>query len=224
MATGHDHAPRILDGALRIAAREGWRAASLAAIAAESGLPLLEVYRRYPSRTAILAGLLDRTDEAVLEGIAPDLAEPVRDRLFEVVMRRFDALKPHKAGIAGVAHALTGDPVGVACLGPRFLRSMGWMLESAGVDSSGWRGALRAKGLAAVYLAGLRAWLADDTPDSSETMAAVDRALRRAETVMGWCSRLRAQRPGETSRETPKSQKAPAKARKKPRNRGRAPR
>jgi AcrR family transcriptional regulator len=185
---------------------------------------LLEVYRRYPSRTAILAGLLDRTDEAVLEGSAPDPAEPVRDRLFEVVMRRFDALKPHKAGIGAVAHALTGDPVSVACLGPRFLRSMGWMLEAAGLDSSGWRGALRAKGLAAVYLAGLRAWLADDTPDSSETMAAVDRALRRAGTVMEWCSRRRADRPAEHGRESPKSQRAPGKARKKPRTRGRTPR
>jgi AcrR family transcriptional regulator len=190
MVSGPDHDTRILDAALRLAAREGWRAASLAAIAAEAGVSLLDVYRRYPSRVAILAGLIDRADQAVLRGRRPDSAESARDRLFDVLMRRFDALKPHKDGFSAIARALSGDPASVACLSPRFLRSMGWMLEVAGLDSSGWRGALQRKGLAAIYLAGMRAWLSDDTADSSRTMVAVDRALRRAESAMGWCSRF----------------------------------
>ena len=59
--------------------------------------------------------------------------------------------------------------------------SMAWMLEAAGVPATGWRGTLRVQGLTAVWLYTLRAWLADESADLSGTMAALDRALGRAE-------------------------------------------
>jgi hypothetical protein len=40
---------------------------------------------------------------------------------------------------------------------------------------------LRVNGLAAVYLSTLYAWLNDDSPDNSRTLAALDRALKQAE-------------------------------------------
>ena len=58
---------------------------------------------------------------------------------------------------------------------------MSWMLEAAGIDASGLKGALKAKGLALVWLATLRAFLADDGEDLGATMAALDKALKRAE-------------------------------------------
>lgn len=58
---------------------------------------------------------------------------------------------------------------------------MSWMLEAAGIASAGPLGLLRAKGLLAVWLAVLRVWLLDESPDLAPTMAALDRHLRRAE-------------------------------------------
>jgi hypothetical protein len=62
-------------------------------------------------------------------------------------------------------------------------RSMAWMLEAAELDGSGLAGLARRKGLTAVWLATLRAWARDDTRDLGPTMAALDRALDRAEQV-----------------------------------------
>ena len=45
---------RIIDGALSLIAAQGWRNVSLAAVADEAGLPILQVYRLFPSKTAIL--------------------------------------------------------------------------------------------------------------------------------------------------------------------------
>ncbi|MFO0996403.1 MAG: TetR family transcriptional regulator, partial [Alphaproteobacteria bacterium] len=220
MAERTDRDQRVLDGALRLAAREGWQGASLAAIAAEAGVPLLEVYRRYPSRTAVLAALLDRVDEAVLRESRPDPNESARDRLFDVVMRRLDALRPHKDAIAAIARALAADPVGAACLWPRFMRSMRWMLEAAGLGSAGLPGMLKAKGLAVIYLGAVRTWLGDDTADSARTMAAVDRALRRAEAVMAWGSRMGARKPSAPPDGSPSPDAQPKTPRKRPSRRG----
>ena len=60
---------------------------------------------------------------------------------------------------------------------------MACMLEAAGLSTTGVRGALRVKGLGAVYLVVLRTWLGDDDPDLARTMAMLDRMTRRAESL-----------------------------------------
>lgn len=177
---------RILDAALALAEREGWRKASLGAIAQEAGVPLHELYGEFRSRAAILGGLMARTDAGVLaETSAPAADESPRDRLFEVLMRRFDALKPHRAALKVIARELGSDPPTALCSAPAFLRSMTWMLEAAGLSSAGIRGRLRVRALAVLYLCVLRVFLGDDSEDLAKTMAALDRRLRQAEPWLG---------------------------------------
>ena len=45
---------RIIDAALRLIARDGWRRLSLAAVAAEADLPILTLYRNFRSKPAML--------------------------------------------------------------------------------------------------------------------------------------------------------------------------
>jgi AcrR family transcriptional regulator len=177
---------RILDAALAVAEREGWRKASLGAVAQNAGVPLHELYGEFRSRAAILRGLIARTDAAVLaETPAPDPDESSRDRLFEVLMRRFDALKPHRAALKVIARELGSDPPAALCGAPAFLRSMGWMLEAAGISTAGLRGRFRVRALALLYLCVLREFLRDESEDLAKTMAALDRRLRQAEPWLG---------------------------------------
>ena len=60
---------------------------------------------------------------------------------------------------------------------------MAAMLEAAGISAGGFRGVLRTKGLSAVYLSALRTWFRDETADKSKTMAALDKALGRADRL-----------------------------------------
>jgi AcrR family transcriptional regulator len=190
-----DPAQRIIEASLALAARQGWRAISLADIAREAGLPVLDVYRTYRSKSAILAAFLHRVDAAVLAGSEDDTGERARDRLFDTIMRRFDALAPYKAAIRHLARESATDPVlGLTSL-PSLLHSMRWMLEASGVSTSGWRGALRVKTLAALYLSVLRLWLDDESPDMIKTMAALDRRLRAAENWLGLAGRADDKQP-----------------------------
>lgn len=193
-----DPTRRILQAALKLAAREGWRRVTLAAIAAEAKLPLATLYAHFGSKPAIVRAIIRRTDERVLAGGAAAAAEPVHDRLFDVLMRRFDALSPDKAGIAAIARDACGGPAGALGLACTFCVSMAWMLEAAGVSSAGLAGALRAQGLALVYASAFRAWLNDDSADMAKTMAALDRGLRRAERACALAGPFRPRRAGES--------------------------
>ncbi len=173
----------LVDAALAAAAERGWRSLSLNDIAEAGGLPLSKVYPVFRSKRAILDAFARRIDEQVLAGQPKqwDAEDTPRDRLFDVLMRRIDALTPHKAGLAAVMRDAGRDPVAALSGTPRLLRSMSWMLEAAGIDSTGPAGTLRTRGLALIWLMTLRAWIVDDSPDAAKTMAALDSRLRQAD-------------------------------------------
>ncbi|HYB10936.1 MAG TPA: hypothetical protein VEJ16_14810 [Alphaproteobacteria bacterium] len=158
-------------------------------IAEASNLSLAELLGLYRSKEAILSAFVRRIDRKVLEGGASDGESP-RDRMFDILMRRFEALNPHKKSIEAIVRDRSADPIGVLCGGLRLKRSMAWMLEAAGIQSSGLLGRARAKALALVYLAAMRVWFGDDSEDLSRTMAALDKRLRRAESLANFCASI----------------------------------
>lgn len=176
----------VVDAALKLAAEQGWRSISLADIAKEAGLSLADLYARYRSKRAILEAFVRHIDRATLEGAektAADQETSVRDRLFELIMRRLDALQPHKDAVAALVRGMSTHPVAAMCSAARLCRSMAWIAGVAGVPTAGPLGMLRVKALAAVYSYVLRVWLSDDSEDHAKTMAALDKALKRAEML-----------------------------------------
>jgi AcrR family transcriptional regulator len=175
-----DHDALIIDAALKWAARKGWRSLSMADIAEETGLGEAEIHAIYPCKAMILNGLVRRIDEQVLAGGEAE-GDGIRDRLFDLLMRRFDALNPSKAAIVSIARGTLCDPFAALITGPRMLSSMRWMLEAAGVRATGIMGIARCNVLCLIYANAFRVWVNDETADMSSTMAALDRGLRQAE-------------------------------------------
>jgi AcrR family transcriptional regulator len=185
-------ADRIIDATLALIPTEGWRLLSLRAIAAAAELPILQVYRIFKSKQAVLCALYGRLDRIVLAD--PPAAEPderPRDRFFDLLMRRFDALQPYKPALDVLRRELPGDPVTALCAAASILRSMRWMLEAADIPTGGVRGAIAVKLATVAYLFAMRVWQRDDSPDLARTMAALDARLRRIEGWFGAPSRRR---------------------------------
>jgi AcrR family transcriptional regulator len=178
----------VIDATLALIAERGWRGLALSDIARAAEVPLSQLYARFGSKAAILAAFMAEIDAAVMEGateIEPD--EPARERMFDVLMRRYDLLRPHREALARLAEDLARDPLGALAMAKAARRSMAATREAAGIASDGFDGAVRQNGLLAVHLPVMRVFLADDSPDLAPTMAALDRRLKAAE---GWLQRL----------------------------------
>jgi AcrR family transcriptional regulator len=196
-------ADRLVNAALRLVATHGWRRLSWAASAPESGLPIVTVYRTFASKPAILCAFSKRIDETVLAApLDNDPDERPRDRVFDLLMRRFDALRPHRDALEVLGREVLADPVAALVLGAALLRSMAWMLEAAGIAINGLRGAVVVKLTAGAFAATLRVWLRDDTPDLAPTMAALDRRLRGIERWLAPAGR-REQEAGDRTAASP---------------------
>jgi AcrR family transcriptional regulator len=182
----------IIDTAFALVLERGWRDLSLAEIAESAQVPLSRLHPIFPSKQAILEGFADQVDAAMLGEDADSFEMPGRDRLFDMVMRRLDALQPYKEALGIILQDQLRDPLAGCCGLTRLRRSMAVTLEAAGFSTTGLRGVLRLKGLSAIYLATLRVWLRDDSEDMAKTMAYLDKQLTRVDSLIG---RLKTVRP-----------------------------
>jgi ubiquinone biosynthesis protein COQ9 len=175
---------RVVAKALEMAAQQGWENTGLADIARESGLSLAELHDHFEDKSDIIAALGRIIDRKVLESVgAMEEGVSPRDRLFHILMERYDALNEYRAGLVAVLNSFKPDPKQAVIALPHLCRSMTWMLEAAGIDTNGIGGALRVAGLSVVYIKGLHAWMDDDSADLAKVMAVLDKDLSRAEKI-----------------------------------------
>lgn len=167
---------------LALLTEKTWGEIGLFDIAERAGVSLAELRAAFPSKGAILAGFVRRIDLEVLRHDGRDMAdEPARERLFDVLMRRFEALAPYRPALRAVRRGLSVDPLGAAAMNQVAVSSMQWMLAAAGVQESGPLGTARAQALVLVNARVFDTFLDDEDDSLARTMKALDEELRKAE-------------------------------------------
>jgi hypothetical protein len=170
---------------MRLAADRPWNDIDVVEIAEEAKISLADLRDLFPSKGAVLGAFSRRIDREVLEGSSDDLAgEPARERVFDVMMRRLDALTPYKTAVRRISWALRQDPLSLAALNQVALNSMRYMLASAGISTEGPLGRLKLQGAVVVFANTMETWFEDDDPSLARTMARLDRELRRGERIL----------------------------------------
>ena len=172
---------RAVKAALAIAAREGWNGVTFQAIAKETGASLSDLHDLFDDRFELLSAYGRMVDRHMLAHAGKDNSGSPRDRLFDLIMERFDILNEDREGLVAVLQGLKTDPKQLVLSLPHLGRSMSWILEAAGISTFGWQGAVRIAGMTALYLKTLHCWMDDESEDMSATMAALDKNLERAE-------------------------------------------
>lgn len=185
-AAAPDPRAHILDSFLALLGERSFDQISLGDVAARAGVSLADLRASYGSTFDMLASFVRATDQKVLAGAGDDMDDqPARDRLFDVLMRRLDALSPYKPAIRSLSASVRRSPSLAMGMNRLAVRSQQWMLASAKIESAGLKGAVRAQGLALIFAKVLQTFVADDDPGLARTMAALDRELDKGERALG---------------------------------------
>ena len=191
-----DQATQIIDAALTLAISSRWANLCVADIATAAAVPINEALTLFPTKWAILDEFQDRIDHTVVENTdLNSLDAGMRDRLFDVLIRRLEALTPWKEGIAAVTRDTLRDPLASFRRLASLNTSMSLMAECAGLSSHGLCAQVKSSGLTMIYLFALRRWLSDSSSDMGATMAELDRKLRTAERLSQYFPPRQPQKP-----------------------------
>jgi AcrR family transcriptional regulator len=182
---------RIIDAFMTILATRPIEEIGLSEIASRADVSLSTLRQEFGSKFAILAAHIKAVDRKVLEGRDAEMAnEPARERLFDVLWRRIDALAPHKEAIHSLMRSARRDPCLALALNTMAMQSQQWMLTAADINAAGPRGMLRAQGTALLFARVVQTFVHDDDPGHARTMAALDRALARGQRWAGFLDEL----------------------------------
>lgn len=194
--SGKDAAPDLLVQAFEIIAETGWRGFSFTELAERAGVSIAEVRKTFDGRHGLMDALNRRLDDAMLAFDPEDMEGlPPKDRVFELMMTRLEAMAPFRAGICRLMHEARFDPGLVLTSACRLDRSLSWLQDVAGLThgprSSAFyviRRRLQRRLLGVAYLQALNVWSSDESSDLAKTMASLDKQLRRIEGLAGLAS------------------------------------
>ena len=178
---------QILQSALKLADQQPWEEIALGAIATDAGISMADMAIYVRTKGDILS-LYGRHIDVQMAKIPLNPDMTIREKLFDLLMERFDAVNQNRYALISILESLRHDPLMASCHSVCLLKSMEWVLECAGVSTAGMKGRARVAGLTALYIRLIRIWMVDDNPDLSKTMAALDQGLNRLDS---WAQRLK---------------------------------
>ncbi len=178
------HAPLLKalgEAALALCAEKSWVDVGLLSLCQEAGQSLSACAEAGITRLSVAEYLDQKLDRAMLEAVADiDAEAPSRDRLFDVIMARFDAMQDQRAAWVSILEADAQEPAASFARAARRLRTAAWALEAIGISTDSLKATARVMGLARRLRKIEALWLKDDA-DLSKTMAGLDQTLRESE-------------------------------------------
>lgn len=202
-----------LKSALELSREHDWNSLTLIQIAKNANIPLSDLYG-FADKDTVMDALESWADKAMShEDI--DMDETPRERLFEVIMRRFEVMEDYKDGILAIMRARDRSPARLAALVKARAQSAKWALSCAGLDAdintagAGLEQSAKTLGIAWVIGKTERAWRKDDRGDFARTMATLDAELTQAEDRYGRFQRLRGANRAAPSQAKPEETSSP---------------
>jgi ubiquinone biosynthesis protein COQ9 len=170
----------IIDEVFELIEMRGWVHLTFHDIADHIGITLVDLHTHFPSKYDLLKAMVERIDRETLKLAAADIETLTpSDRLFDVLMARFEASKPYKLALRRMWDEGFRHPQLIVAYFPLGFNSMVWILEAAGMHHPGFMGLIQVKAFGVLYLKLTHTWLEDQNEDLSKTMAEVDKNIKR---------------------------------------------
>jgi AcrR family transcriptional regulator len=199
-----DLGQRILEQTIALARDVGWEQVRLRRIAEDLGIPLPELLVCYRDLDAVADAWFARALKEMLAPMAAGFADlPGHERVYLVMMRWFEAQRDERAVVGQMlstklypAHPHHWVPMVFS-----LSRLIQWQREVSYLDATGRRRQVEEIGLTLLFLAALRVWLRDDSPNFEVTRQFLRHRLKPADRLLTAAFRRGGPtwRPGEST-------------------------
>ena len=170
---------------ISLAAHHDWSDLTLDNIAMYLKIDLARLQEHFKDKTDILTAFGSMIDYQVLDNVdAIDLDILPRDRLFDILMERYETLGEYRDGIISILNSFKCDPKQIVIFMPHLCHSISRMIDAAGMETNGIIGTCKVTVITGIYVNVLiRTWKDDTSADLGKTMAALDKNIIRVEKL-----------------------------------------
>lgn len=180
-------AEQIVDTAIELAEQSSWEKLCLHHIAQALDISLAEIHRHYSVKDELVEAWYDRADRAMLQTAAQTgfASLSYRTRLHTLIMAWLDFLATHKAVSRDMLwYKLEPAHIHLQIQGLlRVSRTVQWLREAAGMDSTHLQRIAEEIGLTSIYLRTFARWMLDSSTQQVMTRTFLDTQLARAERI-----------------------------------------
>jgi AcrR family transcriptional regulator len=162
---------------MRLVAAKGWGKMTLNDVAKTAKIPLSEIKARFKGTSDLIAVIAKETDKEAFAPLSKISGTP-HDRLFEILMARFDIMQKHRSVFLNMAHEARVNHALSCALARASIASLNRIIDTSRLTQP--PRPILASGIGAVYGWAFYIWCKDTSHDMAKTMAAIDKALRWA--------------------------------------------
>lgn len=179
----------VFDPLFQLIAEKGWENYSSVNMAEDLKLSRLEFYKLFSSKQDILSRFTQFVTEQVIASFEPSATE--KDSLFDLLMLRFETMKPYKLGLTRLYNETVGHatPTAPAML-PDLMKACAWMVGMASSDTAPFLVHFKAQKLLYIYLMAYKVWIRDTSEDLDLTLVEIDRRLEQVKSFQEFFSSL----------------------------------
>tara|TARA_Y100001934_G_scaffold228246_1_gene274493 strand:- start:142 stop:732 length:591 start_codon:yes stop_codon:yes gene_type:complete len=175
----------FLNKAFEVIESKGYQSLSPDLILKDMGISAKDIPFSLSSKEDVMVLFEEHITDQLIQ-IAPELfdgSETTKEKLFELMMERFDLMEPYKTGLHEIFKTLPMNPILVLKSIPHFRDMVRSILQLADIDISCPTSEIKIIGFTYIYLRSCKNWFEDESVDKGKTMAALDKHLTFAEQI-----------------------------------------
>lgn len=164
----------------------GWENFNLKLLAEKNKFELDDIKTIFKTKSSVLKEFSIMIDEEVVNSINQNdfIDNPVKDNLFEIIMMRFEKLKPYKNGIVKILNSAKKNPLILKKVSRQLFSSLDFFLEVSNAKDNFLFDKFKLSALFVIYSYVFNIWLKDDSDEMSKTMAELDSLLSKSEIIV----------------------------------------
>ena len=176
----------LIKKSLELISEIGWENFNLKLLAEKNNLEPDNLKTLFKNKWSVLKEFSIMTDQDVMNSINQNdfINNPVKDNLFEIIMMRFEKLKPYKNGILNILNSTKKNPLILKKISTQLFYSLDFFLEVSNAKDNFLFDKFKLSALFLIYSYVFRTWLNDDSDEMSKTMAELDSLLSKSELIV----------------------------------------
>tara|TARA_Y100001960_G_C14637935_1_gene809253 strand:+ start:419 stop:979 length:561 start_codon:yes stop_codon:yes gene_type:complete len=175
---------KIAQYTLKVLEKKEWESISIEYINKKLKLKKNNISKIIKNKNDLLTNINNFFNDSMIKKINYIEKSSSKDMIFEIFMLRYDLLNEYRKSILKIFKIFKKQPNIFIFMIPSFIKSIEIIAKSSNLETKGYLGTLKIKGLLIIYFSTFLIWVKDESKSLDKTMTGLDNYLNKIENIL----------------------------------------